>query len=41
MERKFTEFSEFKEYNKSMKHELKILCYPCLLGTMEASLSIT
>ena len=46
MEQEFTEFSKFRESNKSMKHELgynlKILSLTCvLLAAMVASCCIT
>ena len=45
MERTFTEFSEFKESDKSLKHELGAIKDPvshmCLAGTVVASWSVT
>ena len=45
MEQDFIEFNEFKESDKSLKHELASikdpLCYLCLAGAVVASLSLT
>ena len=31
MEQEFNEFSDFRESDKSLKHELEILCLTCFL----------
>ena len=45
MDQKFSEFSEFREYDKSLKHEmgsiLRSFLYRCLTGAVVASWSLT
>ena len=45
MDQKLSEFSEFREYDKSLKHEmgsiLRSFLYRCLTGAVVASWSLT
>ena len=42
MDMKFSEFSEFQESDKSLKHEFKDpVCYQCLAGAVVVSWSLT